>query len=215
MARHRSTAGPFVSAVQSAFPPGPRGDTARLVSTARHPGFLVGMMSQHSARFAQGRSNAAYPVLSVPPFCESSLFHNVTGYPPSRTSVKRSIRVFTFGLLRVGSVEAGGRATTVSGPIGEGRGGAHEFRHGNKQPRPEDVVLGRPPEGAVSVGLPPLGAGKSEDLIGDTVSPTPCRLNPSMTPKAVHSDRRGSRRKARRIARSSSGLTARGRGISW
>jgi len=28
----------------------------------------------------------------------------------------------------------------------------------NKQPRPEAVVLGRPPEGAVFVRLPPLGA---------------------------------------------------------
>src|SRR5512142_1532813 len=28
----------------------------------------------------------------------------------------------------------------------------------NKQPRPEDVVLGGPPEGAISVWLPPLGA---------------------------------------------------------
>ena len=28
----------------------------------------------------------------------------------------------------------------------------------NNQPRPEAVVLGRPPEGAVYVRLPPLGA---------------------------------------------------------
>ena len=32
----------------------------------------------------------------------------------------------------------------------------------NEQPRPEDVVSGRPPEGAVSVWLPPLGAEGSE-----------------------------------------------------
>ena len=33
-----------------------------------------------------------------------------------------------------------------------------QIRGSNKQPRPEEVVLGSPPEGAISVWLPPLGA---------------------------------------------------------
>src|SRR5512143_2003636 len=53
----------------------------------------------------------------------------------------------------------------------------------NKQPRPEDVVLGEPPEGAISVWLPPLGAWGWEGPVGAVSgysrSNSPCRFSNS------------------------------------
>ena len=48
----------------------------------------------------------------------------------------------------------------------------------NNQPRPEAVVLGRPPEGAVYVRLPPLGAWSWS---GPGFSQAPTEASPLMT----------------------------------
>ena len=48
----------------------------------------------------------------------------------------------------------------------------------NNQPRPEAVVLGRPPEGAVYVRLPPLGAWSWS---GPGFSQAPAEASPLMT----------------------------------
>src|SRR5947209_14736138 len=73
-----------------------------------------------------------------------------------------------------------------------------------------------PPEGAGLVGLPPLGAEEAEDPISNTASSSPPDDMPSIStaspPLPTRSERR-SRQKARRIAGSSSGRTARGRGF--
>ena len=53
-----------------------------------------------------------------------------------------------------------------------------EFFDKNNQPRPEAVVLGRPPEGAVYVRLPPLGAWSWS---GPGFSQAPTEASPLMT----------------------------------
>src|SRR4051812_28367121 len=47
------------------------------------------------------------------------------------------------------------------------------IRPGNEAPRPEAEASRRPPEGADHVRLPPLGAGKAENTIGDTTPRPP------------------------------------------
>ena len=59
-----------------------------------------------------------------------------------------------------------------------GHGLVIEFRLYNNQPRPEAVVLGRPPEGAVYVRLPPLGAWSWS---GPGFSQAPAEASPLMT----------------------------------
>ena len=51
----------------------------------------------------------------------------------------------------------------------------------NNQPRPEAVVLGRPPEGAVYVRLPPLGACGAWSWSGPGFSQAPTEASPLMT----------------------------------
>ena len=71
----------------------------------------------------------------------------------------------TSGFTNNGSLNIGSTSTlTVGG--------------GNNQPRPEAVVLGRPPEGAVYVRLPPLGAWSWS---GPGFSQAPTEASPLMT----------------------------------
>jgi hypothetical protein len=94
--------------------------------------------------------------------------------------------------------------------------GAYRFSvTGNKQPRPEAGVLGRPPRGGRSHGVAPVGGGEARRSLRRHQAPVPHghrdrRHDPSTL---SHQERGRPRKKARRIAGSSSGHTARGRGF--
>ena len=79
----------------------------------------------------------------------------------------------------------------------------------NNQPRPEAVVLGRPPRGGRLREVAPVGGVEVNGI--QAIPPCSAEASPGIPPSTPS---RGSfREEARRIAGSSSGHTAKGRGF--
>ena len=79
---------------------------------------------------------------------------------------------------RIRAERAGEQITTLEVEIAELGARLAALGGVNNQPRPEAVVLGRPPEGAVYVRLPPLGAWSWS---GPGFSQAPAEASPLMT----------------------------------